>query len=137
MSDRLVLQVRSISKDIAPAIETAEAWLGEKQVSADTTYFAGLAIDETITNCIKYGYDDEKEHLIVIELTLAQGALSVVVIDDGHAFNPLEAPFPDLSLPIEERPIGGLGIYLLRTLADQIRYERCNGTNRLTLIRRI
>ena len=59
------------------------------------------------------------------------------VIDDGHAFNPLEAPPPDLSLPMEKRPIGGLGIHLLRELSDGITYERRNGTNRLVLTKRM
>ena len=59
------------------------------------------------------------------------------VIDDGHAFNPLEAPTPDLSLAMENRPLGGLGIHLLRKLADGITYERRNGTNRVVLTKRM
>ena len=57
----------------------------------------------------------------------------VVVTDDGKPFNPLESPEPDTSLPVEERPIGGLGIYLLRKMFDQMDYARTDGKNRVTL----
>jgi len=63
--------------------------------------------------------------------------LKVEVIDDGRAFNPLEVPAPDLSLAMRDRPIGGLGIHLLRELADEVKYERRDGTNRFLLTKRL
>jgi anti-sigma regulatory factor (Ser/Thr protein kinase) len=96
-----------------------------------------LAIEELVTNCIEYGYDDADDHTIVIVLSISDGSLTMDVIDDGHPFDPLTAPPPDFSLEVEDRPIGGLGIYLLRKLADNISYERNHGTNRLTLTKRL
>jgi anti-sigma regulatory factor (Ser/Thr protein kinase) len=61
--------------------------------------------------------------------------LEIVVIDDGHEFNPLEFPEPDTNLPVEERPIGGLGIHLLRKMADRLEYRRIDGFNRLALLK--
>ena len=131
------MHVRSAVDAIGPATDQAEAWLSGHEASAGTTYLVALAIEELITNCIKYGYDDAAEHFVDIVFSVRDGALSMEVIDDGHAFNPLEAPPPDLSLAMEDRPIGGLGIHLLRELADGLTYERRNGTNRVVIRKRM
>ena len=120
-----------------PAKAEAEAWLQARRASPAASFLVILAIDELVTNCIKYGYDDADEHTIEITLSEVDETLTMVVADDGHAFNPLRARPPDLSLPIEDRPIGGLGIHLLRELADHLAYERRDGTNRLTLTKRM
>jgi anti-sigma regulatory factor (Ser/Thr protein kinase) len=131
------LQVRGALDAIGPATELAEAWLREQQVSGDAAYLVSLAIEELVTNCIKYGYDEAAGHGVDVVLSVDEGTLGIEVTDRGRAFNPLEQPPPDLSSAMEDRPIGGLGIHLLRQLADEMRYERRNGTNRLVLTKRI
>ena len=135
--ESLTLRLRNETDAIGPASETAEEWLAQHDVSPEVSYFVSLAIEELVTNCIKYGYDDTGEHLIEIGLSVNNRTLTMTVIDDGHAFNPLEASSPNLSLPLEDRPIGGLGIHLLRELADDVTYERREGTNRLKLTKRM
>lgn len=137
VGESLTLQVENTAEAIAPATEAAEAWLGGHELAPDVTFLVSLAIEELVTNCIKYGYDDAGTHTIDIVLSVDNQALTMLVIDDGHAFDPLAAPSPDLSLEIADRPIGGLGIHLLRELSDDVQYERRDGTNRLTLIKRI
>ena len=122
---------------IRPATEEAEAWLAGQQVSFEAMYLASLTIEELVTNCIKYGYSDEDEHTVEIVFSVVDGMLTIDVTDDGNPFNPLEAPGPDLSIAPEKRPIGGLGLHLLRELSDEQRYERRDGTNRLTLTKRM
>ena len=133
----LTLHVPGTVDAIHPATVQAEAWLVEQQVSFEAMYLVSLAIEELVTNCIKYGYKDSASHTIDFLLRVDGQILRLEVIDDGSPFNPLEAPRPDLSLPPEQRPIGGLGLHLLRELADEMRYERRDGTNRLTLIKRM
>ena len=133
MEDRLTLQVKSAVSEIPLANETASRWLAERNVSPAADYLASLAIEELVTNCIKYGYDDKNEHVIEIELKLSAGEEVLTVTDDGHPFNPLELPAPDTNLPVEDRPIGGLGIHLLRKMSDRMDYARTDGKNRLTL----
>jgi anti-sigma regulatory factor (Ser/Thr protein kinase) len=133
----LTLQVPGAMEAIRPATEQAEAWLASHMVSFEAMYLVSLAIEELVSNCVKYGYVDSREHVIDILLCIDDRALRIEVIDDGNPFNPLEAPRPDLSLPIEERPIGGLGLHLLRELSDDVNYERKNGRNRLTLTKRM
>jgi anti-sigma regulatory factor (Ser/Thr protein kinase) len=133
----LTLHVRTALEAIGPASEQAEAWLAERQVPADAAFLVSLAIEELVTNCMKYGYGDAKDHTVDVVLTVRAGALEIEAIDDGRAFNPLEQPSPDVSLAMKDRPIGGLGIHLLRELADEAAYERRGGTNRLRLTKRI
>ena len=63
--------------------------------------------------------------------------LRVEVEDDGHPFNPLDRPAPDLSKPVNERPIGGLGIYMMRKALDGMDYRRADGKNILVMIKRL
>ena len=119
----LKLQLQNDIKAIDPANESARSWLSQQQVSPEVSYFVSLALEELVTNCIKYGYDDTNEHIIDVLLSLTDKTLTMIVVDDGHEFDPLLAPGPDLNLPIEDRPIGGLGIHLLRQMADDITYE--------------
>lgn len=133
MGDSVRIEVRNARDAIAPASEAAESWLGQHQVGPEASYLVLLAIEELVTNCIKYAYDDAGEHIITILLSIADGTLKMEVIDDGHPFDPLTAPEPDLALDLKDREQGGLGIFMLRQLSDGMAYERRDGTNRLTL----
>lgn len=137
MDDGLTLEVRNVRDAIAPASQQAEDWLTNFNPSLDALYLVRLAIEELVLNCIKYGYDDAAEHTIVIKLIVNDQALTMTVIDDGHPFDPLAAPPPDLSVDIHDRRKGGLGIYLLRELADNLAYRRFDHTNQLTLMKRM
>jgi serine/threonine-protein kinase RsbW len=137
MTDSLTLRVGNALDAIQPASRAAEAWLEEQGSPPDTGFFVSLAIEELVTNCIKYGYDDTAEHLIEIVVSVTPGRLTLQIIDDGRAFDPSSVPAPDLSQALEDRPVGGLGIHLLRELTDTMSYERRDGANRLTLTKRI
>lgn len=92
-----------------------------------------LVLDEIVLNVIRHGHDDEQDHEIRIGLGAAPDTVTITVEDDGKPFNPLDAPPPDLDLPLDERPIGGLGIHIMRSLTSALEYRRDGGKNRLTL----
>ena len=92
-------------------------------------------LDEVVTNVISYGYDDHDEHHINVTLRSGQGVIEVSVVDDGKPFNPLEFRTPDLKCPIDERPVGGLGIYLVKTYMNELEYER-TGVNNCLIMRK-
>jgi serine/threonine-protein kinase RsbW len=94
-----------------------------------------LVVEEAVSNTIRHGYDDDRPHEIRVRVTLDRGAWTLEIEDDGRAFNPLAAPLPDVTLPVEEKPIGGLGILLLRSMTDAQEYRRAAGKNVLTLRR--
>lgn len=133
MDDQLTLRVKNAFAEIPAANEAASRWLADRNLSPAADYLANLAIEELVTNCIKHGYDDKGEHIIEITLKLSANELVLTVTDDGHWFNPLELPEPDTNLPLEDRPIGGLGIHLLRKMSDRMEYERKGGKNQITL----
>ncbi len=135
MPPDFTLRIPNRLEEIPPATELAAGWLLSRGASDSHIQFARLAIDEVVSNCVKYGYADSLVHHIEIELALEGGTLALVLIDDGLPFNPLEHPEPDTSLPVEERPIGGLGIHLLRKMADRLEYRRTEGRNRLALFK--
>jgi two-component sensor histidine kinase len=71
------LHVRSAREAIGPASEQAESWLATQRVSSDAASLVSLAIEELVTNCIKYGYDDSNDHTVDIVLSVDDGALRV------------------------------------------------------------
>lgn len=112
--------------------ETACAGLNEslqKQVK--------LALEEAVTNVILYAYPDKKDQDISIDLCVVDGKLKIDITDSGLLFNPLEKDTPDLTLSADERPIGGLGIFLVTQLMDDVRYSCPAGKNVLTMIKNI
>lgn len=137
MAETLTIEVRNTNDAIAPASQKAEAWLEAFDPSPKAMYLVPLAIEEMVTNCIKHGYDDTDEHTILITMSVDEGTLTMTIVDDGHAFDPLARSAPDLSGSVEDRQIGGLGIHLLKNLSDTMSYERRDAANRLTLTKRL
>jgi len=95
-----------------------------------------LAIDELLTNIIRYGYRDEKDHTIYIRYSIEKELLTLQIEDDSYPFNPNKAPVPDLNSDLENRKVGGLGIYLVKNMMDDLKYVTKNGKNILTLNKR-
>ena len=96
-----------------------------------------MAAEELLTNIISYGYDSNTTHYIEIWLTTSGKEVSLVIEDDGKPFNPLEAPEPDTESDIEDRPIGGLGLFLVKKMMDEVKYEFKSGRNSLKMIKKI
>ena len=115
--------------------QEAMAFLTTVEASADLRHAVSLAIEEIVSNIITYGYPDSADHEIQVELIWDHGELHLSFLDDGPPFDPLTVEPPDLTLPIAERPIGGLGIYLVRQFFPHARYRRDSGCNRLDLQR--
>ncbi len=94
-----------------------------------------LMLDELITNSISYGNLSDKNDAIRILLSVENGKLTIIMEDEGIPFNPFEeANNPDIDADIEERLIGGLGVFFVKELSNFFDYQRINGMNRITLI---
>jgi anti-sigma regulatory factor (Ser/Thr protein kinase) len=97
------------------------------------SYRLRLAVDEIVTNIIVYGYGEaDLPGTLELRAALDDNALTVSIEDSGVAYDPRQAPVPDTSLPLEERPIGGLGVYLALKSVDEFLYERVGDRNRST-----
>ena len=93
-----------------------------------------LALEELVINIMDYGFESG-DHEIDITIISEDYRLTIEIADSGKPFDPLnEAPVPDVNAPMAERPIGGLGVYLVRNMMDDMQYRREGDRNYLTLI---
>ncbi len=104
-------------------------------VPEQTCSLLQVAFEELIINAIRYGECEPKNSAIRLAIWRKGDQISAVLSDSGVAFNPLEVPPPDTTRSILNRPLGGLGIHLVRHLMSSIRYERRDGRNYLYLSR--
>lgn len=92
-----------------------------------------LVVEELFVNVCRYAYPAGAPGIATISYCIpAAGELTVEVADQGMEFNPLETPRVDVNADLDNRPIGGLGIHLLKGLASSLDYRREDGSNRLT-----
>jgi len=96
-----------------------------------------LCLDELFNNIISHGYKDDDEHQIDVHIRLLHGELAVTIADDGIPFNPFRNDPPDTLLSVEERPIGGLGVHLVRNFMDRVAYERHGEQNVVQLFKHL
>lgn len=94
-----------------------------------------LAVEEVVTNVIKFAYPDRPGEVSVACRRLQDPALEVTIIDQGRPFNPLTAPEPAIKAAADDRPVGGLGILIARKLSDRITYRREGDRNVLVLVK--
>ena len=114
--------------------ETASEW----KFSNDLLFHLNLVVEEVVSNIILYGFEDNPgEYEILIELSLDREKLTISVSDEGIEFNPLlVSPPDDLDKPVNERKIGGLGVYFVRQIMDKVEYFRKNKSNVLVLTKK-
>ena len=124
-------QLITISEFIAQAAHQAR--LDER-----TTFHIQMAVDEACTNVIQHAYKDIKDGRIEITCRYADEEFTVVIQDHGHPFDPAAIPLPDLNADLEKRREGGLGLYFMRRLMDEVRFSfDAEAGNTVTMIKRV
>jgi serine/threonine-protein kinase RsbW len=108
-------------------------WGTDIGLPTDSILRINICLDELFTNIVSYGFEDDLEHKIRFTLNADTNLLIINIEDDGIPFNPLEKIDPDFPANVESAKIGGLGIFIIRKLIDNISYERRQGKNRLTM----
>ncbi|MDR0555851.1 MAG: ATP-binding protein [Holosporaceae bacterium] len=128
----MLIEVKNDIEEINRVRHIVQDFCKSRMVSDKKFHDIIIIFDEIITNIIKYAYQDDQNHTFVVHMDKDNDRVIISFIDDGIAFDPLEKVDPDTqSLSIEERPIGGLGIFLVKQLADVVKYSRIGKQNRL------
>jgi serine/threonine-protein kinase RsbW len=109
-----------------------EAGFNDKDI-----YNIQLATDEAASNIIEHAYENISDGVLELSCGVQGSTITIILTDHGESFDPSEIPLPDLQADLAERKIGGLGIFLMRKLMDEVHYETNAGkSNTLTLIKR-
>lgn len=120
-------------REIAGVAAQIDEFCAAQELSPQIAYAVNLSIDEILTNTISYGYEDDEPHQIELIVRLEGETLVVVIVDDSRAFDPSLALEPDIDAPIEERALGGLGLFLVQQMMDGVNYQRRGGCNVVAL----
>jgi len=135
--DALAVSMPAALAEIPVLAERIEAFCDSHDIGPGVAHAINLSLDELLTNIVSYGFDDPAGHTIDVRLEKAADAVTVVLSDDARPFDPFSAPDPDTDAALEDRPIGGLGVFLVRELMDGVEYRRVDGRNVVTLNKRI
>jgi serine/threonine-protein kinase RsbW len=120
--------------EISRLAELAERFGQTHQLGDDEVMSINLVLDEVVTNVIDYGFEGvDGAPEIRLTMTIEGDQLTITVEDNGRAFDPLQAAAPDLESPLEDRPVGGLGIHIVRSVMNTVEYDRRGGRNILTM----
>ncbi len=130
---QLEFRLKNKLAEIEPLARAIESFAAANNLPEQAIFQVNLCLDELLTNTISYGFPEGGQHEITVGIVLQGGTLVITTHDDGLAFNPLEQAEADVSQSIEERPIGGLGIHLVRNMMDEIEYLRESGQNVLVM----
>ena len=124
-------------QEISKLADFVDSIAEENQLDPSLAMSLNLALEEAVTNVVLYAYPKGTDGEVDITARLADGSLEFVISDSGIPFDPTAAPKADTTLSVQERPIGGLGIYLVREIMDDVHYERVDGKNRLSISKKV
>ena len=131
------LTLKNDVREVARFSTFMKSVLGKMNIEKPLAQKLRLAVEEAVVNVIDYAYPAEQTGDIEVSIMSDGKSLKTIIKDSGVAFDPTQKEKTDTSLSVEERQIGGLGILLVRELMDSINYERMEGKNVLTLVKRI
>ncbi len=118
--------------------ELVEQFGEEASFPAPVVMQLNVVLEEVVSNVINYAYQGmPADTPLDVHISYEQPLLTVVVEDKGPAFDPTAAEDPDISLAAEDRPVGGLGIFMVKQMMDTVTYQRRDNINSLTLTKKI
>lgn len=121
------------ARDLAALAEAVDAFVEKAGWGEAIGFRVKLILEELATNAFDYGFPDGRPVAVEVKLSRDETTALLQITDSGIAWNPLEQPEPNLDLPLEDRPIGGLGIHLARVYSNEAVYRRQDDRNVLTL----
>ncbi len=136
MTAKLSLKIEASPDALDRINDEIESLSRQEEWPSDLFFTTNLVVEELGLNVINHAYRGQSGEFEII-ITSEEQAITVEIIDNGPPFNMLQdAPLPDVEAEIEERPVGGLGIHLVKTMMDELHYKRDQEKNHLTLVKR-
>lgn len=120
-------------EEVPKMAEWIEAFGEEVGMDLPKVFNVNLALEEAVVNVMNYAYPGKTGMPVRLSADVEGNVIIFTLEDDGEPFDPTKKEDPDIMLEAEERPIGGLGIFLVRQLMDEVTYQRKNDTNILTM----
>ena len=133
----LAFKIRNDLNELRGVAAATTEFLETNRASQEVIFAANLAIEEMVSNTVKYGYSDGLEHQIKIQLLLGATSLEIEICDDGRPFDPCAYPAPAPSAVNDKREAGGLGIHFVRNILDSFNYVRREEENVVRLTKRL
>lgn len=128
------LKVNADVSELDQVLSFADAILEEMDCPVKTQMQIDVAVEEIFVNIAHYAYPNgEGEAVITIDSDKGAKSVSILFEDQGTPYDPLQNEDPDVTLSAEDRPIGGLGIFMVKKSMDEVSYEYKDGKNRLTI----
>jgi serine/threonine-protein kinase RsbW len=135
--DKKVLLDYKVPARLEEIEKLAEA-VNQALPDSDLAFAANLCLEELIINTILYGLKGAADRFIHVQISLSNQWLEIVLKDDAPRFDPFrQAPKPDLDLDIDERPIGGLGVHIVKTIMDEAHASYDGAGNSIVLRKRL
>jgi serine/threonine-protein kinase RsbW len=134
--EKSIILANDIS-EISRLNEFIEEIGNEFSLAPDVIFNLTLVLEEAVVNVINYAYPKEEHEYIYLSARMHEGSIVLVLTDTGKEFDPTAAPEADVTLSAEDRQIGGLGIFLIRQIMNEVKYERIEGKNVLTLEKKL
>jgi anti-sigma regulatory factor (Ser/Thr protein kinase) len=131
------ITLRTDPSELAALAAFVERFAATESLSAQVAFQLNLVLEELVVNSAVHGRREGGAGTICIRLERCGEMVDVDLVDDGVAFDPRTLPAPDLDAPLEERDVGGLGVFLVRQLVDELDYRREDGRNHLRLRKRV
>lgn len=134
VANRLDMLLRNDLSELGRLADAVDEFIERNQLPPDLAFKFNLCFDELITNTVSYGYDDAAPHEIRVSMETDGAELRAEVEDDAAAFDPFaDAPPPDLTSDVDDRRVGGLGVFLVKKTMDHASYRR-EGDRNLVLL---
>ncbi len=127
------IQLAATMENLDPSLDFLEEGFLQEGIDQKMAMKLRLACEEVIVNVIHYAYPGQEGTFQVSYRVDGGEELTIVVRDQGVPFDPLQREDPDISLSLDEREIGGLGIFMVRNIMDDLAYQREDGSNVLTM----
>lgn len=132
----ILLQVPQEEGQLGDLVAAIDGVLAREGVPVAVAHDVQLVTEEVVCNALEHGRVEGRGHEISVGIGIEGGLITLEFRDDCIAYNPLERPDPDLDADIADRPIGGLGVHLVRELAEEVSYRREEPHNILRVVLR-